>query len=209
MKINEITGYKNNEIYLKAKDTFSGDPPLFDKFAHRSNNFRKFTNFLVDSGFRLVGKGSYGAVYEKPGYPWLFKIFTDDTPYEKYIRWAIANQSNPHVPKIKGGLLKINNRTFAVRMEKLAHFSSQLGDEKIQKLRIILSKYEGEYGMERSEKNWLTSTYPKLLQVVDAIEKIYHSDDSFGMDMHGDSGNIMLRGDVPVITDPLYDVHNI
>lgn len=206
MKIYELTPYKFNPIFTTAKDTFSAEPPIFDRTAHRYENLKKFTEFLADYGFKLVGKGSFGAVYEKPGYPWLFKLFTDDTPYEKYIRWVIAHQNNPHVPKIKGGLIKINDKTFVVRMEKLKPFNFMSSNLNLSTLSNIL--FNNDFNeLSSNQKAWIKSRFPQLPEVINAIEKIIASDYGIDVDIHSD--NIMLRGDVPVITDPLYDVTTI
>lgn len=178
MKVNELKGYKTDPIYQMAKSTFANnDTVVFDKSSYRGNNLKKFTEFLLQAGFRLVGKGSFAAVYEKPNYPWLFKLFNQDSAYEQYIRWAIKNQDNPHVPKIKGGIIKINDQTHAIRMEKLTPFLGHHRSLKLNQLSNLLYNHDNDTGLSNENIRWIRDNYPQ----------------------------IMMRGQTPVIIDPIYD----
>ena len=195
MLISELIGYKSNPIYQKAKSTFVSrykDPDYIE----RRNQMSNFTIELTKHGFNKVGSGSFGIVYEKPGYPWLFKIFHIDPAYLEFLKWAIKNQSNPYIPKIKGKILKINNDTFAVRMEKLQRFNDT-GNEKLELFYNKLLDL-GYFGFTDEVRDWFDRNFPGFSDIIDALKK-----SKFKIDIH--TGNIMMRGEVPVIIDPLFD----
>jgi hypothetical protein len=199
-QLNELTGYKQHPVYQKAKELF--DPYAlvkskgYYKDERRRTQLYRFYTFLATHGFKELGMGTFAGVYEKPGYPWMFKVFNDDPAYMMYLKYAIQHQSNPNVPKIKGNLLKINDETYAVRMEKLDNFDSGLGD--LQTMYFIINVKRKHWTNE--DINWLKKYYPGILQIIDDLNKIKKS---FEFDLH--SGNIMLRGKTPVIVDPMVD----
>lgn len=205
MKINELKGFKSDPILQRAKATFAGEPPVWDKQNERYRKLKTFTQFLVDQGFTRVGMGSFAAVYEKPGYPWLFKLFNHDTAYEKYIRWVIKNQNNPHVPKIKGNLFPINKNTYVVRMEKLTPIDFGAIDQNTRKLISILDSFE-DSSISTGKNRWLKETYPGIWNILQELEHIGNQN-NVSLDIH--MNNIMMRGDTPVITDPLYDPNDM
>lgn len=200
MKIQELTGYRNTDIYRTAKDHLGSNGNL-GKPLERSIGITKFKNFLVQQGFRMLGRGEFGVVFEKPGYPWLFKVFKDDGPYEVYIKWVLKNQNNPHVPRIRGGLMKINEYAYAIRMEKLTDMLPKNPD--IVKLVNMLSKIDEPSDLTSNEIHWIDKNYPQLIKVLWEIFDIIENS-TFSLDFN--VYNIMLRGETPVITDPMVDV---
>lgn len=204
MKIDELKGFKSDPILQKAKATFADEPDAWNKQSIRNKKLRSFTDYLVAQGFARVGTGLFAAVYEKPGYPWLFKLFNYDTAYEKYIRWVIKNQNNPNVPKIKGKLFPINNNTYVIRMEKLTPINFSAVGQDIIKLVSILDNFENT---KSTRKNiWVQENYPGIWAILRELERISHHHDVVP-DIHHE--NIMMRGTTPVITDPLYDPHDM
>lgn len=238
MRIDELTGYKDNPIYKQAKqDVGDVDPEnMYNDDDEEQEPFNKFFRFIEQHGFERLGHGTWSNAYEKPGYPWVFKLFKDDPAYLWYYKFCKANQNNPHVPKIKGGLIKISNDTFCVRMEKLEPWpdtpeykqlyvmmyialykveSAPLVNKTHQTFRVLYSR-NGEHKQriekrpfqhsvtpeqarkEQEAEDFLKQHYPQLLPILDAIAE---HNSSFRTDLH--QGNIMLRGNTPVITDPV------
>lgn len=208
MRVSEITSYKNNPIYQKATSLFSPDaiekapiPDWMRQVNRRQHQFEVFTNYLEQHGFRPLGKGAFAVVYEKEGYPWVFKIFNNDLMYLKYLRWVKLNQNNPHVPKIKGNLIKINNQTFLIRMEKLDKLSLPR-DTNLSRLVSILSKSTNVRNpdhMPEEDQMFLEDHYPDMMDVLRSISTIRNAT----IDIHDE--NIMMRGNVPVLVDPVMD----
>jgi hypothetical protein len=201
MNINEITGYHDNVAYQTAKTVFAPADSDEDAVYKRKQSLDTFMDFLDEHGFKKLGRGSFGLVFEKSDYPWVFKIFTTDSAYLSYVKWAIANQSNPNVPKFKGKLIKVNNDTYAIRMEKLTEFkysSYQIGHP-MRRLHDLITAYAGVYNVGKDDLKWLKNTYPGICAIVSQYKK----NPDFKFDMH--AGNIMMRGNIPVIVDPIYD----
>lgn len=197
MKIKELTGYKTNPIWQAAKQIFSQSM----KDVKLDLQFDQWREIMQKYEFRELGSGSFGSTYEKEGYPWIFKIFRNDPAYVSFFKYAKRNQSNPHLPKIKGGLIRINQDTFAVRIEKLREITrqeyQQVDDIINTFLEIIADERQSE--LEPKEEQ-LFKKYHNLYEIIYAL---WHSDafKQTTFDFH--FGNIMMRGQTPVIIDPV------
>ena len=138
MKLNELTGYKSNQLYQDAKNNFKNQPPSDTSMKldyNRYDQFIKWNNYMIAHGFKHLGEGNFASVYEHPSYPWVFKVFKNDSGYMHFFQYAKANQNNPNLPKIKGNFIKINDNTFAIRLEKLKPISFKACIFKIALLR--------------------------------------------------------------------------
>lgn len=140
--------------------------------------------------------GAFGAVYEKPGYPWVFKIFTGDPAYKRYIDYVIKHQNNPYVPRIKGKIIKINFNTYALRMEKLEPLSKNKS-KSVSKLYYILYGIRRASELERKELEWLEKNYPGVVDILTTLSRVG------GDKLDIDSKNMMMRGKIPVLVDPV------
>jgi hypothetical protein len=92
---------------------------------------------LQRHGYTVIGSGMQGAVAEKPGAPWVLKVFTARSPYRHFVEYAIKHQGNPHVPRFyserdahsaagePGGgdrvLIPLGRSYLGVHMERLKH----------------------------------------------------------------------------------------
>lgn len=206
MKISELTPYKSNVIYKKAKKQF---PPVgskkelgMDWTDSRYDAMATFTKYLKKKGFKELGYGSFGATYTHPNYPWVFKLFYNDPSYFKFFEFVRANQGNPYLPKIKGKYIKIANGVYVVRIEKLQEFNWR--DEKQKEIaKAIEDIYSPAQIKKRAAR--IKQVSPLLYTTLEKISKIVGKGDQ--LDLH--SGNFMFRGDTVVITDPIYspDLH--
>lgn len=202
MRIGEITGYRGMPAYTAAQGTFTPgkDPRQGNAGLQRQKQLDSFTEFMEKNGFKALGQGYHGAVYEKPGYPYVFKVYKDDPAYETFVRWAMAHQSNPNVPRFKGKPLRIAPGTYVVRMENLepmhgAHFDlvrvlTRLSDEW-----DYIKDLDGDMPREMS---WLDRNHPGIAEIVSVAHNAWRD---YVLDSHRD--NIMLRGDTPVVVDPI------
>lgn len=201
MKINEISPFKSNPIYKTAK---SMKPNA--KYTGVSDRFNSLEIELNRQGWKRIGKGAYGLVYEHPQFSYIFKIFYDDPDYFTYFNWARQHQNNPHVPKIKGKYIKINNKTYAVRMEKLEPLHGNYDvikkyiDPELQsKTKLNIANYSNVDKLSLyTNLSFLKQNYPELYEVIDYVKSNFSL---ISQDLHG--GNIMLRDEVIVITDPV------
>lgn len=194
MKINELIGYKSNELYKKAKEIFGSD--IIDKPVYISLD--EWELIMKQYGFKHLGSGNFGSVYERPGYPWVFKIFTYDKAYFNYLTYAMNHQGNPHIPKIKGKYIKINKNTYAVRIEKLTPIS----DTAFRKISEILNKIDIIIHTD-DKSNEDIAFIKNNYDLYELLMILYKTDtfSEYGKDMH--SSNIMMRGNTPVLVDPV------
>lgn len=197
MRVNEITGVqriKQSPVGVAAKGI--GDNKRSGDFLKYDNAWNKFVFELEELGFNRLGRGAYGIVFEKPGYPWVFKVFDADPGYLAYLNVARDHQNLSAVPKIKGKYIRINDSTYAVRMEKLYPVNENEYHDLIKTLRKLYRNiYDEEYKDVLAE---LETEWPDIKEVLRLLP-------SLGIkyvDLHSD--NIMKRADGSlVITDPL------
>ena len=195
--LDELTHYKNLPAYKTAQDTFAG--------VGRSGHYdamKKFNEFMSEHGFKKMGEGAFGAVYEKDGYPWVFKLFHGDPAYLDFLRYAIAHQHNPHVPKFKGKPFKIDDKTYAIRMEKLYEWTSYfdlMGHTK--SLMHAVYSWRPPVSPEQEEV-FKSRGAAGLIPVLNDLAQMC-SGKNYRLDLH--HGNIMRRGNTMVIVDPLVD----
>lgn len=194
--LDEITHYRNLPAYQAAKDAFAG----VGRTGHY-DAMKKFKQFMQDNGFVKLGGGAFGEVYEKEGYPWVFKVFHGDPAYLDFLRFAIAHQSNPHVPKIKGQPFRIDDNTYAIRIEKLqpwgGYFELQTGDN--LGLQDFLRWWNPPMKPEQIE--FLKRHKAEgLIEVLNGLAELCRSK-NHRLDLH--AGNTMRRGNTLVIVDPL------
>ena len=194
MKLNELIGYKQDPIYQKATQMFKAKPV---RYRDRDRNMSLFVDTVLKNGFRRMGGGTFGATFEKAGYPWVIKIFTHDPAYLYFIKYAIMHQGNPAVPKIKGKMMRINDITFAVRMEKLEHYQMRSNDRIDEYARLVRSIEKVE-DLTEIEIKWIQHNFPNVFQVMADLDK-----SKFDFDLH--QQNFMMRGQTVVLTDPLFD----
>lgn len=83
-------------------------------------NWPDFNAYMLSHQFKRIGAGSNGSVYEHPNYPWVIKVFRSyDKPYIYWLDWCMKHQYNPWVPKVRGKLVKFNDKIYGVRLENL------------------------------------------------------------------------------------------
>ena len=190
MKINELSGYKQDPLYQKAVEVFN------DYTLTTMKKLDKYAEYMTTQGFTVLGSGIAGLVIEKSGYPWVFKIFHDDLGYLWYINYARQHQDNPHVPKMKGGVAILSKDNFygnlyLVRIEKLSPLLRRDSDKK------VIDAIGNVDDLTPETAKLISKTYPTMLPVLQAIVG-----SGYAVDLH--RGNMMVRKDgTLVITDPL------
>ena len=204
MNLRELTGYKQHPAYQTAQATFSDkidrDDDFYGSQDLRAKQLRGWTRFMKENGFEHLGSGAYGGAYEKPGYPWVFKVFTSDPAYLAFFKYVRQNQNNPNLPKTKGNVIKINDDTFAVRIEKLQPIGRELFLDVQYYINLMLREENIDpesYGATELAK--AKAAYPGIYEIVVALNSM-----PFQTDLHQE--NIMARGNVPVIVDPVADL---
>lgn len=185
MRLRELTGFKKEPVYQMLRN---------------SSDIFQFINKIVNSGYKkyFVGRGSYAGVFAKEDDPYVIKIFNVDPGYEKFLTYALANQSNPHVPRIKGQLINFNNYKI-LRIERLRKSSTDTDYNIIELITNYIFSHNYKFSSySAANKIELEEMYPQIIPVLDELAK-----NKTNLDIS--SNNIMFRGSVPVITDPYMD----
>ena len=186
MKISELTGYKTHPAYTASKDEID----VFD-----------YTERLKTLGFNIkrLGSGAFAEVFERPGDPYVIKIFDNDPGYEQYVKYITQFKNNPHVPKLRGKIIKLQNDFRVVRMEKLRALDNTSDTDifvydLIKSILLDDGRYPNAY---KKEVEQISDLFPKIMPLINVLQK-YKKHIDFG------KANLMFRGDVvPVLTDPL------
>lgn len=182
MRLRELTGYKKDPLYNILQNTTDASE-LEDNL--EAGGFKKY----------VVGTGLYSSVLSRPDLNYVVKIFEYDRGYITYLKYMEKYKDNPHVPKMRGKLINIGKNFKVVRLEKLEPYRNTPEHRKIIE---AIDDYINAYMIHGNKAIRYTATkfpYPEMVPLLNDI--LQHT----GLDMH--DGNIMFRGPVPVITDPL------
>ena len=208
MKIYELSGYKSNPHYQTANSIFknpdanSNALSKYEMEYDRENQLEKWQKYMTDHGFKYLGSGFFAGVYEHPNYPWVFKIFKDDPGYMHYFKYVKANQHNENLPKIKGNFIKINDTTYVIRVEKLTPMTNTFFNNEFNNIVPIIRL------LARRDIKDLDHDYQQIIldfkQKYPGIFSVFY--DMAKSDFLLDLGprNMMMRGNTPVVTDPIF-----
>ena len=139
---------------------------------------------FVRKGFRMVGSGCYAAVFESSSDPnVVYKIgITCTDPYLLYAQSALHS---PYFPRIYSTYIDTVHDYYIISMERL---------DKLPDHKLTLAKTMRDQFVEDCNDSNLRS-------IVDCVQALLEADETLKLDLH--EGNIMLRGLVPVVTDPI------
>lgn len=166
-------------------------------------------------GFTRYGKGEFAGVYGKPGYNFIIKLFAiEDHGFQEYLGFVRTHQSNPYVPKLKGKPVKVTPTVAAVQMEKLTPVRIQ---GLVNRFEELVMDYDGIMSYWKDPNapsdSWADYDYDsKTLEILkffpnvrtDAnLQEICQYLTNFYGDIDIHAGNLMMRGDQLVVTDPL------
>ena len=79
------------------------------------------SDILEKYGFERIGSGWHANVYENPKYPYILKVFYEDSAYLDWLKFCMKNQNNKYIPKLRKNFIRVmpDKNIYAVRMEKL------------------------------------------------------------------------------------------
>jgi hypothetical protein len=167
---------------------------------------------LNNYGFRSLGYGSFGVVWENPKLPYVLKVFSSkDSAYIDWISVARQNKSNPHMPRfVSARLLKITPEVLAIRMEKLFPVINQEKNVVFESASLLQERYNPSeqiksVGFDTDQRNlrYYCQTHPEWLPALDVV-KNFSNNSGYLLDFH--NKNVMVRNnDTLVITDPVYN----
>jgi hypothetical protein len=197
MRINELTGVKQHPAFQAAQQLGS-DPGLNDKFYGKKEQ-ENLSTHLEKLGWTLLGSGMFSLVYSNPKYEYILKIFTEHTGGVDWLKYVVANQNNPFLPRVYGKMWRISPTAYAVRMERLTPFTSKTDPVFAKYIDPELNSRSWEEIFWPENEDFLKEHWPDLLAAFETILDLssYNGDDDLNL------SNIMKRGDSLVITDPV------
>jgi hypothetical protein len=167
---------------------------------------------LNNYGFKVLGYGSFGVVWENPKLPYVLKVFSaNDSAYIDWISVARQNKNNPHMPRfVSAKLLTITPEVLAIRMEKLFPVINQEKNVVFESDMLLQERYNpseqiNSVGFDTDQRNlrYYCQTNPTWLPALDIV-KNFSNNSGYRLDFH--NKNVMMRdADTLVITDPVYN----
>lgn len=161
---------------------------------------------LRAAGYKQIGDGSYAEVYQKPGSPYVLKLFSDsDKAFLAFVALAKAHP-NPHFPVFRGQLITASDNYYALRMELLTEFPDNLIDPvlwPIHSYMFGIGKNPESYPFLQTSQyqehiHWIED-HPSVKQACDLMHRYLSG--QFTFDLKAD--NVMMRGDTIVFVDPV------
>lgn len=181
-------------------------------------------------GWKPLGRGLYGAVFEHPNKNYVIKVFYRNRSYEKFVDFVLENSTNPHLPKISKNIRAVPGtdlkyvgmenlepvseetlRTkyfpeLAYMVVKIAKFDLHAPDD----VEDFVSQQLQELGLEFDSLRQVNLSEmfdmihhtpdPSWQTIVDKLVKYADNTGENYFDIHYE--NFMLRNNTLIITDP-------
>lgn len=172
-------------------------------------NLTAYYNRLRKEGWKVAGRGAYARVFQKDGV--VLKVAVDDPAYDKYLAYVLAHQDNPYFPKVYDVKRYEGVHYMPPVADELAWFKP-LGSNVTTVMMEQLGKSKGK-ARKFSEKAadaarpWtnehIKADNPHEQELFDVLYALRNDRRGYavGLDLH--AGNILLRGNQPVVTDPV------
>ncbi len=178
---------------------------------------------LIVNGKYKQHQGAYALVLEPPDKDYVYRAWTNDKGYDKFLEYVRANE-NKYLIKLIGKTVKLplffkHNSSMpesinVQRIEKLVPIKSRLVIETISSCNLFLQKFakpNAKFDDMVYDAVNSTHDHEELVQEFMLDNKSFFqeylkiglwakSQSTLGIDMH--ANNVMLRGNTFVITDP-------
>ena len=187
--------------------------------------------FIDNSKYMFAGNGAQAYVFIHPNNKEVIRFWIYDDAYEHFIKYIKTHSDNEFLPKIHKGInqLKFKNHIIKyVRIEKLKPLtnSNMVYGVNFKKLISVIHKSIEKRGITKAVNDYDNGKFKNELALIidmlsvsdnpdiNSIIQFYDtyfdilktSNSKILPDLH--SNNVMLRGNVPVITDPLNDTES-
>ncbi|WP_422048048.1 hypothetical protein [Shimia sp.] len=191
---------KNTLVELMGTLDTSDQPNLIRRDAIASLESRGFTNANTGEGILALAVATHPDIPDR-----VYKLVHTDTqqdPYLVYASWVYENklwEKNPHFPRIFEIVHSDDSPVALVVMERLTELIWEDQPEWIRDDYYLVKGflYSDDFSYQMVNKDHanrpLTTAAEQLTE--------YCSDFPYNFDLH--KGNVMLRNDLLVITDPL------
>jgi hypothetical protein len=153
--------------------------------------------FMEQRGWKILGTGYFASVFESPKVPGMvLKLMPRrDQGYMRF--YSMAKRSdNPHFPVVSRlGVMNVPDPMYAVLLEKLE-------PKDYSRVDYIVSPMKDFFRGDIDQlPNYISREYPELEKALAMARSLLRGNKGYNDDLH--SSNIMWRGNVPVITDPI------
>lgn len=179
---------------MKITDIVSESSKLSPELTASISNLKK-------KGWKLIGRGMFGAVMEHYDRPWVLKLFSNnDTAYHEFVNLAQAHP-NPHFPTFTGDILRTTRGFSVVRVEKLMHAQSYMKFAHLTGLYMETIDEPLSIGVEKCRE--YVEAVPSLKIACELIAR--NLLERFNLDLET-KDNVMLRKETFVFSDPVANV---
>lgn len=159
----------------------------------------RFSERLHERGWNQCGGGAFGAVYSKRGSPTVWKVAPKDRGYGHFLALVASGALvGPHFPRVSQVYLN-DNGTVIAELERLVPLNRE-GIKIVSTTKPVV--YQKDLTADAFIKRYKLETgFGSMVEAMAALRDLRNRDARF--DLH--HGNFMMRGPVPVITDPFTD----
>lgn len=155
---------------------------------------------LAAKGWVQISRATYARVFAHPNKPGrVLKVARDDSAYDTFLSMALAYPNNPFFPKI------FNVQRFTLQREWAVVSFTNVTVVEMERLTVKLpltrADHNWRYAMEGYAEGWRGKVWRSKWeqQAGDVLRKLFSLERP---DLH--AGNVMFRGNHPVITDPVF-----
>lgn len=183
----------------------------------------KLHRIMSDHGWNILGTGMEATVAEKPGAPYVLKVFPATSKYVLFVQFCQQHAHNPHLPRFSRYVRPVPHTTFSyVRMEKLKPVQETMLMRSYAPYlcavdHVFRSEDRSPVFWNHAMSRWDLDELPEKRgyadlaacaqkapaswrQVVEQLVQLMQAQQMKQFDLH--SNNMMLRGSTLVITDP-------
>jgi hypothetical protein len=196
MKLSELIRYKQDPAFASAVDLGTENDP--GNTAYNKNAINPLINRLKELGWDNIGRGYEALVFSNPKKSYVVKLYIPFGNSKELLKFIVNNQSNKHIPKLKGKPVKIKSDSpvVMVRMEKLEPLKS-INDPMFKQ--YYPPNTNGDlwdllFTVDNNLLNWIKNNQPDLYQLIKFINNL-----PYELDLHND--NVMKRENTFVLID--------
>lgn len=183
----------------------------------------KLHGIMRDHGWNILGTGMEATVAEKPGAPYVLKVFPKASRYAQFVQFCQQHGDNPHLPRFSRYVRPVPHTPFSyVRMEKLkpvrgAALLNTYAEYMCAVDQVFRSEDRTPVFWNHAMSRWDLDELPEKqgytdvaacaqqapstwIKLIERLVSLMQAQGIKQFDLHPD--NMMLRGTTLVITDP-------
>lgn len=190
---------------------------------HSSVDIADFLNAGIRDGKIKVRSGNFAFVVIPTDADFVYKVWTHDQGWWEYLEYLNDHPGNEHLLKVKSRIKKIkytfkrpqdfDTDLYVLKLEKLQELETN--DEAFKQIDafMLYLNYNNVHGLTKDDvpriQKWILEKHnvqPPPASFIETVIDVLKSSVISDHDFH--SGNVMLRGNTLVLTDPYYVPEN-